>query len=151
MKRLLSIFLFFILFLTGCGETAAVRVEDPNLAAKVNGEPIYIQDIEKMRGNSGMTEEQALKKLIDNKLLFAKIKKENRSMTDDEVKQRYKGIMKKLEPDAYQDGDENAITTEQLQALRETFLITQYKAELGGALDDVLKELRSQAKIKYFR
>lgn len=72
-------------------------------------------------------------------------------MTDDEVKQRYKGIMKKLEPDAYQDGDENAITTEQLQALRETFLITQYKAELGGALDDVLKELRSQAKIKYFR
>ena len=151
MKRLFSMLLLCTLLFSGCGEPAAVRTEDPGLVARVNGEPIYQQDVERLKGNSGMTEEEALQKRIDNKLLYGKIKAENRSMTDDEVKQSYKALLKQLEPDTYEDGDEDAITTEQLQELREIFLITQYKVELGNTLDDVLRALRSQANIEYFR
>lgn len=151
MKRFLSLFLFFILFLSGCGKIGDVRTNDPDLAARVNGEPVYARDIEKMRGGSGMSEQEALQKLIDNRLLFAKIKAENHVMTDDEVKQYYKELLQKLDPEAYQEGDEHAITTEQLQELREAFQITRYKAELGAELEHTLQELRSQANIEYFQ
>ena len=142
--------MFSILTFCSCTEPPVYQTADPSLAAKVNGEPIFIQDIDREQQENEATREEALNRLIDNKLLYEKLESENWKMTDDEVKASYKSLLRGLYPDSYQEGDEDAVTTEQLQDLREQFLITRYKDKLGDSLEGILQQLRSQAKIEYY-
>lgn len=96
------------------------------------------------------SDKEVLDKIIEEQLLLIKAKELNITMSDNEVKESYKGMLQQMSSRKYVEGDENKIDTNTLEALRNTFLIQKTKDKLGSDIDKALKQLKEKVIIEYY-
>ncbi len=96
------------------------------------------------------SDKEVLDKIIEEQLLLIKAKELNITMSDNEVKESYKGMLQQISSRKYVEGDENKIDTNTLEALRNTFVIQKTKDKLGSDIDKALKQLKEKVIIEYY-
>lgn len=96
------------------------------------------------------SDKEVLDKIIEEQLLLIKAKELNITMSDNEVKENYKGMLQQMSFKKYIEGDENKIDKNTLEALRNTFEIQKTRDKLGSGTDQALKQLKEKVKIKYY-
>lgn len=96
------------------------------------------------------SDREVLDKIIEEQLLLIKAKELHITMSDNEVKENYKGMLQAMSSKRYVEGDENKIDKNTLETLRNIFIIQKTKERLGANIDQVLNQLRKKVKIKYY-
>jgi hypothetical protein len=96
------------------------------------------------------SDKEVLDKIIEEQLILIKAKELNITMSDNEVKENYKGMLQQMSFKKYVEGDENKIDKNTFEALHNTFVIQKTKDKLGFDIDQALKQLKEKVKIKYY-
>lgn len=84
------------------------------------------------------------------KLLLVKAKELNIKMLDNELKESYKVMRMQMSSIQYVKGDEENISKDTIEGLRDIFILQKIKGELGSDIDKTLEQLRKSAEIKYY-
>lgn len=162
MKRKFSIIfiaIILIMSLTSCSNSKNSISTNGNLKvlATVDNVKITQQQVDTRREDSEFSQQEkffsdreVLDKIMEEQLLLIKAKELNITMSDNEVKENYKGMLQQMSSKKYVEGDENKIDKNTLEALRNTFIIQNTKKKLGSDIDQALKQVREKVKIKYY-
>jgi hypothetical protein len=108
------------------------------------------KDSEFIQQEKFFSDKEVLDKIIEQQLLLIKAKELNITMSDNEVKENYKGMLQQMSFKKYIEGDEKKIDKNTLEALRNTFVIQKTMDKLGSGIDQALKQLKEKVKIKYY-
>lgn len=108
------------------------------------------KDSEFSQQERAFSDKEVLDKIIEEQLLLIKAKELNITMSDKEVKENYKGMLEQMSSKQYVKGDEDKIDKNTLEALRNTFIIQRTKEKLGSDIDQTIKQLKQEVKIKYY-
>lgn len=108
------------------------------------------KDSEFSQQEKAFSDKEVLDKIIEEQLLLIKAKELNITMSDNEVKENYKGMLEQMSSKQYVKGDEDKIDKNTLEALRNAFIIQRTKEKLGSDIDQTIKQLKQEVKIKYY-
>ena len=162
MKKKVSLLLVILVFLiTFCacsnGDNKVDLKVNSKVIATVGGVNITQQQLDFKRNDSTysgqgkvFSDKEVLEDLIDEQVLLIKAKELNINMSDNEVKENYKGMLKSMSYKQYVNGDEEKIDKNSIEGLRNVFILQKIKEKLGTDTDQSLKQLRKLVKIKYY-
>lgn len=162
MKKKLSIVVIAIILImsyTSCSNSKDSKASNDNSKVLATVDNIKItqlqvdtrkKDSEFSQQEKVFSDKEVLDKIIEEQLLLIKAKELNITMSDNDVKENYKGMLQQMSSRKYVEGDENKIDTNTLEALRNTFVIQKTKDKLGSDMEQALKQLKEKVIIEYY-
>lgn len=156
---LLLIILVFIITVCSCsnGNNKVDLQVNSKVIATVGDINITQQELFFKRNDSAysgqgkvFSDKEVLDGMIDDQVLLIKAKELNINMSDSEVKENYKEMLKSMSHKQYVNGDEQKIDKDSIEGLRNVFILQKIRERLGSDVDQSLKELRKLVKVKYY-
>lgn len=156
---LLLLILVFIISLCSCsnGDNKVTLKDDSKVVATVGDVSITQQQLDNKKMETAYSGQEkvfsdieVLDDIINGKLLLIKAKEFKIKVSDDEVKDSYQEILKCMSYVPPVKDNMKKIDKKTLEGLRNVFIIQKTKEKLGSDIDQTLKQLRQQVKIKYY-